>query len=200
VADQPPQEKIFGKYQEIVLLLLGFLLTSVVGAAVGAWFQERSWTHEHLVQMCDSESDTRSKGLASLSDLMDKRLLRMRQLAYKLETARSVEDVQEERRNNKEMRDEWSTRLNSNLSFTQTYFGDQARNTLEHDIATEGFGKIHNEFNDFFTNAKKTGRLDKAVIAKIASDIEALNPAVYTFDLNMQEIITDRAGKCATIP
>jgi hypothetical protein len=30
MADQLPQEKIFGRYQEIVLLLLGFILTSIV--------------------------------------------------------------------------------------------------------------------------------------------------------------------------
>jgi hypothetical protein len=195
MADQPPQEKIFGKYQEIVLLLLGFVLTSIVGGAVGAWFQKRSWTHEHLVQICESERDTRTKGLANLSDLMDKRLLRMRQLAWKVESAHSVADFDQERRNNNDLRDEWSTRLNSNLAFVETYFGNDARNTLEQDI-TGGFRQIHEEFNDLF----KSGKLDKDSVKKIESDIDALNPKVYLFDISMEEIINDRASKCTAIP
>ena len=111
---QPTSEKLFGRYQEITLLLLGFVLTSVVGGSIGAWFQRRSWAHEHRVQVCEAERDTMSKGLANLSDLMDKKLLRMRQLAWKLETAHSISDVEEERGSNREARDEWAARLNSN--------------------------------------------------------------------------------------
>lgn len=176
--DQRSQEKLFGKYQEIAMLLLGFLLTSVVGGFIGTWFQRRSWAHEHLVQVCDAERDTASKGLASLSDLMDKRLLRMRQLAWKLERAHAIGDAEEERKANREARDAWSMRLNGNLSFTERYFGSQARNNLEVDIAG-GFGKIHNEFNDLF----ESGKLDKVAIARIEADIDDLNPTIYTLTL-----------------
>ena len=119
----------------------------------------------------------------------------MRQLAWKVETAHSISDVEQERKSNNEVRDEWATRLNSNLAFVETYFGNEARNTLEQDI-TGGFKQVHEEFNDLF----KSGKLDKDAIKKIEDDIDALNPKIYMFDVSMEGIINDRAGKCTAIP
>ena len=194
-ADSKPNSKLFGKYQELVLLLLGFVLTTIIGGAVGARFQERSWTHEHLVQVCETARDTRNTGVAKLSDLMDKRLLKMRQLAWKLERAHSIAEVDQERQGNRETRDEWAMQLNSNLAFVQANFGDQAKETLQQDI-TGGFGNIHNEFNALF----ESGKIDKSVVSHIEADIDALNPTIYWFDIDLQQKITDQSSKCSTTP
>ena len=194
-ADKQPNGKLFGKYQELVLLLLGFELTTVIGGAVGARFQERSWTHEHLVQVCETARDTRTTGVAKLSDLMDRRLLRMRQLAWKLESAHSVAEVDQERQGNREARDEWAMQLNSNLAFVQSNFGDQAKETLQQDI-TGGFGNIHKEFKDLF----ESGKIDKSAVSRIEADIDALNPTIYWFDINLEQKITDQSSKCSTTP
>jgi hypothetical protein len=124
----------------------------------------------------------------------------MQQLAWKLETAHSVADVEKERRNNREARDEWAKQLNSNLSFMQRYFrspapnAPPARDRLE-DIAS-GFGTIHEEFNSLF----KRGTLDKDAISRIEADIDSLNPKVHVFDLDMTEIIAEQSAKCPTLP
>jgi hypothetical protein len=73
---------------------------------------------------------------------MDKRLLKMRQLAWKLESAHSMAEAGQERQGNREARDEWAMQLNTNLAFIQSNFGEQAKETLQQDI-TGGFGKIH---------------------------------------------------------
>ena len=153
MADQSSQKKLFGKYQELVLLLIGFLLTSVVGGGIGERFQRRSWEHEHLVQQCEAEQDRREKGFADIRDLMDMRLLRMRELAWKLEGAHQLSEVAEERQKNLEARDEWAMKLNSNLDFTENYLGEEARNTLQGEIG-DGFRKIHEEFNASFKSGK----------------------------------------------
>jgi hypothetical protein len=194
-SDQKPNDKLFGKYQELVLLLLGFVLTTIIGGAVGARFQQRSWTHEHLVQVCEAERDARTKGVARLSDLMDTRLLRMRQLAWKLESAHSIAEVDQERLSNREVRDEWAMQLNSNLAFVQYNFGDQAKETLQQDI-TGGFGNIHKEFNDLF----ESGKIEKSAVSRIEADIDALNPTIYWFDSNLQQKITEQSSKCSTTP
>lgn len=196
MSDQTIHDKLFGKYQEVAILFLGFLLTTVVGGFLGAWFQARSWAHEHSVQLCESEREMAIKGKDNLSDLMDKRLLKMRQLAWKLETAKRLADVEEERKNNRNARDEWSAQLNKNLAFTQTYFGDKARNMLEGDIAG-GFSRIHGEFNDLM----KEDKPNRAAVEKIESDIDSFNPTIYVFDLDLMETIKDgRLGKCSGIP
>lgn len=181
------------KYQELVLLLLGFLLTTVIGGYLGAKFQERSWNHQHQVQAYESERETATKGFDNLSDLMDRRLLRMRQLAWKLEEAKNLGDVEEERKKNKEARDEWSMQLNRNLAFTQRYFGDQARSVLENEVSN-GFTRIHAGFNEVI----KSGKLDRAAFQKLGDDIDKFNPTIYAFDLSLMQAIQDgKVGRCS---
>lgn len=67
MGDDSVQSKLFGRYQEVVLLVIGFVLTSVVGGFLGGWFQARSWRHEHSVQQCESEKETATKGAVALS-------------------------------------------------------------------------------------------------------------------------------------
>jgi hypothetical protein len=136
-----------------------------------------------------------TKGLADLSELMDKRLLRMRQLAWKLEKAHSVVDVEDERKHNMELHDDWNIKLNSNLSFTERYFGSQQRNTLEVDIAG-GFTRIHEEFNRLFAS----GKLDQDAVVRIKNDLDSLNRTIYLFDLEMTGIIKEQPGRCSTLP
>ena len=126
---------------------------------------------------------------------MDKRLLKMRQLAWKLESAHSIAEVDQERLGNREARDEWAMQLNSNLAFVQWNFGDQAKEALQQDI-TGGFGNIHNEFNALF----ESGKIDKSVVSRIETDIDALNPTIYWFDIDLQQKITDQSSKCSTTP
>src|ERR1700692_4860547 len=125
MSDQTTTDKLFGKYQEVAMLVLGFLLATVVGGLLGTWFQKRSWVHEHSIQLCESDREAAIKRSDNLMDSMDKRLLAMRKLAWKLESAKSLADVEAERKNNRDARDEWSAHINSNLAFTQRYFGDQ---------------------------------------------------------------------------
>jgi hypothetical protein len=188
-------EKLFGKYNELVLLLLGFLLTSVVGGLIGERFQRRSWEHEHLVQQCEAEQDRRAKRFEAISDLMDKRLLRMRKLAWKLEQAHQLSDVKQERKENIEARDEWATQLNSNIDFVRNNLGTEAGDTLQNTIA-DGFRNIHEKFNDLF----KTGKLDKKAAEAIEEDINNFNPTVYFFDVKARDMIAGQLPKCNTMP
>jgi hypothetical protein len=195
LADQSSQEKLFGKYQELSLLVIAFVFTSILGGRISDHLQTRAWTHQHLVQICETEHDARSKGFAQISDRMDTRLLRMRQLAWQLETAHSLNDVAEQRAKNRDARDDWASHLNSTLSFTETYFGSEARGELESAI-TGGFGNIHEEFNDVFKN----GRVNPEKARKIESDIDALNPTIYFFDSEIQKKIAGDVRSCEVQP
>jgi len=104
-------------------------------------------------------------------------------------------EVEQERQGNREARDEWAMQLNSNLAFVQSNFGDQAKETLQQDI-TGGFGNIHSRFNALF----ESGKIDKSAVSHIEADIDALNPTIYWFDIDLQQKITDQSSKCSTTP
>jgi hypothetical protein len=191
VPDQSSHGKLFGKYQEVVLLVLGFILTTIVGGFLADRVQRRAWIQQHQIQICESEQDARIKGFAQLSDRMDTRLLRMRELAWALEHAKNLRDVEQERKLNREARDDWSSRVNSTLAFTQVYFGSDYYNTL-YDLNT-GFGDLFAKFNPIFDS----GKPDPKAAHEIEDALDGFNPKVYAFDLAMQQTVAARTGNSA---
>lgn len=191
MSDRPAGEKVFGKYQEIVLLALGFILTTIVGGFLTDRVQRRAWLQQHQIQYCETEQEIRTKGSAQLTDRMDTRLLRMRELAWALERAKTLKDVEQERKLNREARDEWSSRVNSTLAFIQVYFGPDDYNRL--DDLNNRFGDLFAKFNPIFDS----GRPNPKAAQEIEEAIDAFNPKVYAFDLAMQEALAAKTNTCA---
>jgi type II secretory pathway pseudopilin PulG len=185
------QEKLFGKYQEVVLLVLGFGLTTLVGGFLADRVQRRTWLQQHQIQTCETEQQARTQGFAQLSDRMDTRLLRMRELAWALEHAKILKEVDTERKLNREVRDEWSSRVNSSLAFTEVYFGENSLNTLN--ALDQEFGQIFESFNPIFNS----GKPDPEAAKQIETAIDRFNPKVYAFDLSMEQAIQAKSGTCA---
>ena len=69
---------------DISKLLLGFLVTTVLGGILGYYFQSRAWTHQNRVRLLEAEQTAATKLFDEISRLMDQRLYRMRQLHWKL--------------------------------------------------------------------------------------------------------------------
>jgi hypothetical protein len=63
---------------QVFLLVIGFLLTSVAGGVLGLLFQERSWSHQHRAQQLDQQREQAIKVFEEVSSLLDRRLYRMR--------------------------------------------------------------------------------------------------------------------------
>ena len=68
--------------QQLLLLVTGFVLTSVLGGLLGYWLQSRSWAHQHDVQRRDEERQHALKTFEEISLLLDRRLYRMRRLYW----------------------------------------------------------------------------------------------------------------------
>ena len=62
----------------IVLLVMGFLLTSVLGGGLAYLFQQRAWRHQYKIQRQDLHHQQALKTFEELSSLLDQRLYRMR--------------------------------------------------------------------------------------------------------------------------
>ena len=79
--------------QQLLLLVVGFVLTSVAGGARGSWFQRRARAHQHEIQLRDEERQREVqrrdeehqralKTFEEVSQLLDRRLYRMRRLYW----------------------------------------------------------------------------------------------------------------------
>ncbi|MEV0231209.1 hypothetical protein [Nonomuraea sp. NPDC050786] len=119
---------------QLVLLGLGFVLTTVLGGALGYLFQRRAWAHQHKTQQREREREQASKVFEEVSSLLDKRLYRMRLVfwaAKRRASGGSNDQLAEARERYREVLLTWNDNLNRNSALTQAYFGAGARRRLE---------------------------------------------------------------------
>lgn len=117
-------------------LVVGFLLTTVLGGLLGFFFQQRTWAHQHRVQTHDRERERAAEVFEEVSRLLDRRLYRLRLLAWSLlaEGDGRSEQAESSMENYRQVLFEWNDSLNRNLALIQQYFGAVARDRFDRTI------------------------------------------------------------------
>src|SRR6185503_2164958 len=105
---------------QVVLLVLGFVLTSVIGGALGYYFQRRTWDANRR----ESERSAAAAVFDDISRVMDERLYRMRLLYWGLR-AGDEERVSAAMADYRATLVKWNDNLNRNLALVQRYFGQE---------------------------------------------------------------------------
>lgn len=175
---------------ELVLLLVGFVLTSVVGGALGWFFQTRSWSHQHAAQQRDQERAQAIKVFEEVSSLLDRRLYRMRLVfwaAKRLAQGRGdAAALDEARARYHEVVTTWNDNLNRILALVHTYFGGAARQELE-DRIYEEFSAIGRALEQFVRDCASPGfDADRSPIGRRLS---WLGRQVYAFNVRVLELL-----------
>src|SRR5690242_10533672 len=100
---------------QYLLLVVGFVLTTVFGGLLGWFIQNRSWDHQNRVTTDQAHQDAAFATFQELSALMDKRLYRMRVLDDLLtDPQTSDKDLHGAREDYRQVRYEWNDNLNRN--------------------------------------------------------------------------------------
>lgn len=179
--------------ESVQLLLLGFLLTSVVGGSLGYGFQRRTWKHQHEVQRREEEHRQALKTFEEISSLLDRRLHRSRRMYQALKTRNpndaDTESLMAARTDYILALDSWNENLNRMLALTQTYFGMELRGYLE---------KIQREYAaigraiDIFLQHWASGdeRLPKP---RLGVRLNLLAENVYQINLAMLDVLKARS-------
>jgi hypothetical protein len=121
---------------QVTLLIVGFLLTSVAGGLLGSFFQGRTWKHQHQVERAEQEYRQAIKIFEEVSGLLDKRLYRMR-LVYRAAKCRARGgdadrgDLKTALTAYQDALLIWNDNLNRCQALTHAYFGAGARQQLE---------------------------------------------------------------------
>jgi Putative peptidoglycan binding domain len=183
----------------VELLVVGFVLTTVLGGLLGFWFQSRAWSHQHEVQQRDQEYDQALRTFGDVSTLLDKRLYRMRRLYW---AARRNAHARVDRGAVSAARDEyvevlytWNDNLNRNLALTQTYFGTATRLSLEHDILAEyaALGRILDPFVRLILSTD-----DPVTDPALGRRLDVLGKTVYVTNVQMLHLLhSHRLGDAA---
>jgi peptidoglycan hydrolase-like protein with peptidoglycan-binding domain len=119
---------------KLLLLVVGFLLTGVLGTVLTSVFQTRTWNHQHEVEQRDEERQQALKTFEEVSARLDKRLYRMRRLhSAARKKARAVDeaDIDPAIAAYDDILLEYNDNLNRSLALVETYFGSGVRQDLE---------------------------------------------------------------------
>jgi hypothetical protein len=116
---------------QLVLLVVGFALTTVVGGLLGYWLQGRAWRRQERARLLQSESDAARAFFEDLSRIVDRRLHRMRELDDRLSRAGDPDEMERSLARYRDAVDEWNDNLNRILALAQRYFGEEFRTYLD---------------------------------------------------------------------
>ncbi len=177
-------QKLFGKWNELILLIIGFLLTTLVGSIISFWVQNRSWDHQYEQTLLQSEKQKAENVFTQLSSLMDNRLYTMRRILWGYDSELTNDEINIRWDDYVEVLKEWNINLNKNLALIQIYFGAESRNIFEY--------KIHHKLRavgSLMEDIKTDKRLDN--IEKAKKGLDPINVQIYQFDLLMLEQISN---------
>jgi hypothetical protein len=174
---------------QLVLLLVGFVLTTVVGGFLGYLFQSRAWNRQEKVRRKQAESEAAKAFFEDLSRLFDRRLHRMRQLDAWLSRPRAREEMEQSLARYREALDEWNDNLNRILALAQRYFGQKLRDNLDYVLMAlfVEVGKRLEERVREYRNAEESSS------ASLTSELDSLANKVYF--LNVDLIKTIQSGR-----
>ena len=119
---------------DVIPIVLGFVLTTVVGGAWAARLQARSWDRQNDLRLKEDEQQRAATACEEVSRLLDKRLYRMRRLFWAIanfeQSPAAINQLDTRLDDYNEVLYEWNDRLNMNLALVGSHFGLAARQHL----------------------------------------------------------------------
>ena len=182
---------------ELIAVVVGFLLTTVLGGAWAQRLQTRSWVQQNEARLREQGLDRAGDTCATVMSLLDKRLYRMQRLlsaaTTKSEGAIDATDLEVRLGEYVATLFDWNDRLNTNLSLVGSHFGDDARQELEH--LYEAFKHVGRDV-EMVVRAAKRGEDTTQRATSVEEQFEgrdpgSLNDRVYQFGLTMMGQLRD---------
>jgi peptidoglycan hydrolase-like protein with peptidoglycan-binding domain len=176
-----------GMVNQLILLAVGFLLTGVVGSALG-YFQRTTWANQHEVERRDEERRQAAKIFDEVSSLLDRRLYRMRRVYWEARrccqgtaTGRLPAAVDDYR----DVLMAWNDNLNRLLALTYTHFGGGVRRQLETEVF-EQYASIGRALDEFLRQVSASSK--GVEIPPLGRRLNMLGYQVYHLNLRMLKL------------
>jgi hypothetical protein len=168
---------------QILLLVVGFVLTTVAGGALGYYFQRRTWNANRR----EAERQEAATVFGEVSRLMDRRLYRMWSLLWRLDPGPENEQrLPDDLTAYRDLLREWNDSLNRNLALTQRYFGAAVGDFVDR-VLYEEFKRLGGHLEDLYRRrgqphiGSESDRLD--------GEVKALSDEVYQLNRYMIALI-----------
>ncbi len=177
--------------QQIIILIIGFILTTICGGLLGSYLQQTAWINQQRVQRDDRESELRMSVYNRISSLIDRRNYRALRLIAALKDNDQTQ-IDGRLDDYRLILFEWNDTLNSNLALLQVYFSSTIRDKLEGDLTTS-FRSI-NTLIECAIRRSRGAAVDPEIclgdeIRRADEQRTALSVMIYVFNIDMLAII-----------
>ena len=179
-------------------LVVGFLLTTVLGGILGTYLQRRSWNQQNEVQLREAERHRAGEVCHAVSGLLDRRRYRMLRLFYAVDGhtrgAVSAAVLGEKLASYDQILYQWNDLLNVNLALVETSFGRLVREQLERAYAT--YEAVGSELEDAYRLAAQGTR--PGTLAELGKRLDELDQLAYDLSLLMMtQLLNGTVGRRA---
>lgn len=191
-------------WDNVVPILLGFVLTTVIGGLFASLLQQRSWRYQNAARLREEERQKASDVCQRVSSLVDKRLYRMQRLLSAV-TGRAAghvtaDTVSDRLRAYDEVLLEWNDQLNARLAVVGAYFGKDVRDFLDR-VVYEAFKEAGQRIEDLHRQVAAAGgevRLDDDAVERARAALARLNHLAYRLGVTMMvRVREERVGSAA---
>ena len=173
---------------QLLLLLVGFVLTTVAGGFLGYWLQSRAWRRQEYARLSQAEREAARAFFEDLSRVFDRRLHRMRELDAWLSRPSEADEVERSVARYREALDEWNDNLNRMLALAQRYFGQELRDNLDH-VLMARFVELGKRLEERVREYRSAGESSSA---SLTPELHSLANNVYF--LNVKLIVAIQRG------
>jgi hypothetical protein len=179
-------------------VIIGFLLTTVLGGLLATYLQRQSWSHQFRAQAAAQDIDRATQVFEEVSRLLDRRLYRMRRLYWAL-----CADVDSPPRADAQARMddyvavlyEWNDGINRNLALLERYFGSAARDGLDYEIGGQvrGLGvsleEIWRSLSNQTVQPGDQGGRAPTTVSNLNPGFDGLANSIYAYNVDLLRAI-----------
>jgi len=183
-----------GLRDKIIVLMIGFVLTGIMGSAIATILQYFSWKNQWAIQRLDEESKVAKASFDRVSSLIDRRRYRTIRLINALDEGLPQDEIDLRFEEYKLIIKEWNDSLNANLALISIYFSDELRYEFEEHISAI-FGDLSCTAENGMRR-QKNRRLDderkSTTYADAKRSDEGFQAIIYNFNIELLENLKAR--------
>jgi len=184
-------EKLFGKWNELILLTISFIMTVIVEGIISLMIQNRTWDHQNLEKIKTEEIGNAQKVFEEVSTAIDSRMYLTKRLLWGYTTKKNKEVIKERFNKYDEIIYDWNLNLNRRMSLINRYFGWDLRNIFERDV--------HDKFRIISSKLDYLIRINSRSIneyTKILEELDQIADNMYGYNVTLlARIKKERIGK-----
>jgi hypothetical protein len=171
----------------LLLLIAGFVLTTVVGGVLGYYFQQRTWRQQSANQRAERDLEAATKTFEEVSVLLDRRLYRMKRVYWSAKriapAPADTGDLETARVAYQAVVEGWNDNLNRLLALVQTHFGKPMRERLQLELY-DTYAAVGEEL-DYFVREVSVAERGPVRVRRIGRRLTDLGHRVFSFNLLM---------------